>query len=57
MGSNFHETMYGKRFFEGQLPCLIKAINRLAESIEKQNELKQEEKNEHQKRIYNNFQE
>lgn len=34
MSFQFHETMYGKRFFEGQLPSLIKAINRLAGAIE-----------------------
>ncbi len=31
MGIQFHETVYGKRFFENQLPALIKAINRLAD--------------------------
>lgn len=31
MGIQFHETMYGKRFFESQLPALINAINRLAD--------------------------
>ena len=37
MGIQFHETTYGRRFFEGQLPSLIKAINRLADA----NEMKQ----------------
>lgn len=36
MGLQFHETVYGKHFFEGQLPSLIKAINRLADTKEKQ---------------------
>ena len=31
MGIQFHETVYGKRFFESQLPALINAINRLAD--------------------------
>ena len=31
----FHETMYGKRFFEGQLPKLINALQSIAESLEK----------------------
>lgn len=31
MGIQFHETVYGKRFFESQLPALIQAINRLAD--------------------------
>ena len=44
MGPQFHETGYGKTFFQSQLPNLIKAINRLAEAMEKQNELKEEEK-------------
>ena len=32
MGLQFHETMYGKTFFEHQLPRLTKAIEKLAES-------------------------
>ena len=40
MGPQFHETPHGRRFFDAQLPNLIKAINRLAEAVEKQNELK-----------------
>lgn len=36
MGLQFHETGYGKRFFDAQLPSLIKAINRLADINEKQ---------------------
>ena len=32
MGLQFHETMYGKTFFEHQLPRLAKAIEKLAES-------------------------
>ncbi len=32
MGLQFHETMYGKEFFEYQLPKLTKAIEKLAES-------------------------
>ena len=44
MGAQFHETGYGRTFFKSQLPNLIKAINRLADAMEKQNELKEEEK-------------
>ena len=44
MGPQFHETGYGRTFFQSQLPNLIKAINRLADAMEKQNELKREEK-------------
>lgn len=39
MSLQLHETVYGKRFFEHQLPELIKAINRNAAAIEKQNEI------------------
>ena len=44
MGLQFHETGYGRTFFQSQLPNLIKALNRLADAMEKQNELKEEEK-------------
>ena len=44
MGPQLHETPYGRTFFQSQLPNLIKAINRLADAMEKQNDLKQEEK-------------
>ena len=44
MGPQFHETGYGRTFFQSQLPNLIKALIRLADAMEKQNELKQEEK-------------
>lgn len=44
MEPQFFQTGYGKMFFESQLPGLIKAINRLADAVEKQNELTKEEK-------------
>lgn len=31
----FHETVMGHRFFEGQLPALIRALERIAGSLEK----------------------
>ena len=40
MGVQFHETMYGKRFFEHQLPKLIQAIENLSKSIEMQTKMK-----------------
>ena len=43
----FHETQYGKRFFDSQLPKLIKSLERIADALEKQNENKKEEKKEH----------
>lgn len=41
----FHETQYGRRFFDGQLPRLIKALERIADALEKQSKNKNEEKN------------
>ena len=38
----FIRTMYGKRFFDGQLPRLITALERIADALEKQNENKKE---------------
>ncbi|MCR5670139.1 MAG: hypothetical protein K6G10_03970 [Butyrivibrio sp.] len=35
----FFQTVMGKRFFEGQLPALIKAVERLAEAVEESNRL------------------
>ena len=35
MGMQFHETGYGKRFFDQQLPALTKALNRVADVYEK----------------------
>lgn len=32
MGFQLHETMYGKNFFEHQLPSLINALEKIAES-------------------------
>lgn len=41
----FHETWYGKRFFDSQLPKLIKEFGRIADALEKANELKEKENN------------
>lgn len=30
---NFHETTYGRRFFDAQLPYLIKALERIADGL------------------------
>ncbi|MBP3783856.1 MAG: hypothetical protein J6I68_11475 [Butyrivibrio sp.] len=35
----FYQTVMGKRFFESQLPELTKAMNRLADAVEKANSL------------------
>lgn len=31
----FHETGYGRRFYDGQLPALIRAVERVATALEK----------------------
>lgn len=35
----FHETMYGKRYYEAQLPELTRQLARIADALEKQNRL------------------
>lgn len=42
----FHETIMGKRFFESQLPKLIKELGRIADALEEQNKQKIEIKEE-----------
>lgn len=44
MGIQFHESVRGARFLESTAPSMVRAINRLAEALEKSNELKTEEK-------------
>ena len=38
MMAQFHETMYGKRFFDSQLPALIKVLERIAVALENKKE-------------------
>lgn len=40
---NFHESVRGARFFDGQLPKLIKVLERIANALEESNELKKAE--------------
>lgn len=40
MAMQFHESSYGRRFFDMQLPNLIKAVNRLAAAMEEANSVK-----------------
>ncbi len=35
---NFHDTVLGRRFFEGQLPKLIETLGRIADCMEKEQE-------------------
>ena len=41
MGIEFYQTHMGHKFFEADVPALIKAVNRCAEAIEKHNEIAQ----------------
>lgn len=45
-----HETVFGKRLFESQLPKLIKELGRIADALEKQNELKEKEQSDDENR-------
>ena len=47
---SFHETLLGKRFFESQLPKVIKELGRIANALEKANELKEKEKSDDENR-------
>lgn len=42
MGPQFFETNMGRTFYDGTLPRLVKAIDRLAKAIEDSNALKTE---------------
>lgn len=48
----FHETGYGRKFFDKQLPDLIKAMERIANALEEQNELTKEKEKETGMSIY-----
>ncbi len=39
MGIEFYNTVMGKRFYDAQIPAFIKAMNRIADALEKNNEL------------------
>ncbi len=45
-GIPFHSTEYGRIFFDRQLPRLIKALERIADALEKQNNDEKENKDE-----------
>ncbi len=42
MGLQFHETMYGKNFFECQLPMLTEVLTRIADAEEKKLQMQPE---------------
>lgn len=46
----FFETVMGKRFFEHQLPTLIKEVGRLADAIEESNKIAKENKEEREEK-------
>jgi len=37
MTGDFHKTLMGKKFYEADLPGLIKSLNRLSEALEESN--------------------
>jgi hypothetical protein len=39
----FHETTYGKRFFDAQLPRLIDALEKIGKELEETNKKKNKE--------------
>lgn len=39
MTGDFHKTLIGKKFYENDLPTLIKSITRLCEALETQNDI------------------
>jgi hypothetical protein len=39
----FHQTAMGKKFFEHDVPQLVRQLTRIASALEKNNELKAEE--------------
>lgn len=41
MGLQFHETVRGTKFFDRDIPALIKALNRVADELEKSRELEE----------------
>lgn len=43
MSIDFHNTGYGRDFFQRQLPDLIKSINELTQETKRMNDLKEKE--------------
>lgn len=43
MSIQFHETIMGKKFYEGTLPRLIKAIEENTKEMKRSNDLKEQE--------------
>lgn len=39
----FSQTVIGRRFFEGQLPRLIQALEKVGDELERANDLKEKE--------------
>jgi len=42
MGPEFFQTVMGHRFYEGDVPRLVKALERIADALEKRNETNDE---------------
>ena len=43
MGPQFHETIRGRTFYESTMPTIARELKRVADALEKQNELKEKE--------------
>jgi hypothetical protein len=41
--AQLHETGYGRKFFDRDLPNLIKALNKIGDELERANNLKEQE--------------
>ena len=52
MGIDFHNTKYGQIFFEVQLPQLTRSIERLADAVEKNNQLLFDAQKDNKSKIY-----
>jgi len=39
----FHETGYGRRFFEKQIPDLLKTLGRIADALETANDIERKQ--------------
>ena len=45
-GPQFFQTGYGKRYYDSQLPSLIRALERIADALEENNKRSQENERE-----------
>jgi hypothetical protein len=43
MGANFFQTIMGKKFYEGDVPKIVRALEKIGKELERANDLKEEE--------------